>query len=533
MNENDILALLNEHESPAPKHHLASGSAAFYMKQGAIAKEQETLLHTLKSKGIGAMNVALEIEIVLNEDPMPGTPRDATGKRHWERRKQDFLNAVDERIKNAKDKPEADSLNEQRAIISRFNARETLFHDLIHDKEVVPLIHPVPLRYYPDKQALSYYDNKDVFELRMIPLDARQTAAIHRTLIHRLESLMAEYNISRANEFVYHYNVSFEKDGKNVLDPKHPAYTTTGKALLQGIAQVKSEAAAMFYKPDTLLLSRLPNVSMGPARKMALRLAGSGQEARLEIPLEADDQLHDFGLINMVLAAGALHGISNPPPVNTYEQVEMKRRGFFKTPSYDAWYVTHVLNGMTIEPGGNITLFEPYTRDNVNILAPILGLPPIKGTGKRETFAKKQQEETVVEFFKHVRITEEHGKPKVHWPKNSGVSPDIIRWLEAQIEGVDMVPVLSLQPGLVTVAISPTPSERRGEYIARLEQSQVLNTQLTPDTMQDLVESLSALHEKPSTLAAANARRVLAAPARSASAMTHVAEHTTSPLPGG
>ncbi len=513
MKEDDILALLSE-PSPRPAilAPLASNSPAFYMDKALLESEHDRLLAKLKTKGITDIRNGLEIEIVLHEFPLPGAPHDKHGKLYWERQKEKGLAAFDRRIEEAEDGMSRMALVEQRKIYSKLNAREVLFHELVNDKDIVPLIQPHPLKYYPEREALSYYDNPDVFEVKTHTHDARETAAINAKIIHKVESLMADYDLGRASEYCYHYNFSLWKDGRNITNPAEPEFKTTGRDSLQGVAQALRQSPPVLFGKKDLERPRLPNVSVGPARTMSLRIAGNGEEGHVELPLVLDDNLHNMTLLGNIIAAGALHGLENPQARHESEAMEVKRRVFTQPKGYDPWYVTHVLNGLTVEKDGSVKLWEPYTRKNTNILAPIMGLPPIKATGTRATDMRQKQEETLVDFFKNVKITEDAGHIHIAYPHGKGISDDKIAWLEKNITAVDLVPTYSLDPGLVGLAISPTPRDRKGEYIARMQESPVLSGQFSPHFMEELRGALSAVHEPPSELALANARKTASAP---------------------
>ena len=496
-------------ELPPP---VAAHSPAYYADKELLTYEQESLLGKLRARGVTQVKTALEIEFVPDEAAPPDSgARLPDGRHYWEARKQAILDEYAQRIASARDVPAQATLQQEAALIRDvFGPRETLYYDLVHDKEVAGLLVPQSrvLSYDPVKKKTSYEDARGVFEIRMRPMDARKLERAHATVVNTLEHLLARYDLQKNENYTYHYNFSLWQGDKNLNDPCQPEFKTVTPHIMQGVARALHEAEPALYTKEEMKAERLPSFTLGPARLQSLRVVGEGELGRAELRLSDDNHLHNFTLLNVLVMAGALHGLKQaqaeaPGPA----EVAVRRKAVFRAKSEDAFPIAHVLGGMTVRDDGSVIVPAPYLRnieEKLPVFARSLGL--ISGTARRLSVSEQGRlTGKIFELFNGVHIEDSGGKARLRWPKVKGIADDRLAALSAQIESVGgLMPTLELSPGFPSTTRSLTPGDRIGERVLHMENNTALCEGCSREFLDDMRAALRALLGDPSVTAEKN-----------------------------
>lgn len=503
MNDEDILRLLND-VTPHPKRLVAKKSFTYTLDDTLLRSEEMRLRDALKEHGVTALKAGLEVELVLEEMPPPDSmSKDEHGIMHWEHRKQQFIHQQQNAIAKTEDTAERRRLEEELSLMQGFNARETLFHELIHDPEVSAVITPIPLTQLPGQAAIAYYDYRDKLELSTRLLDARDMQGVHDVIVHKIDALMAEYDLQKQCEMCFHYNFSFWNGETNLFDPLRFDEQPIALELARGVARVLHDSPVAFYTAEQMRESPIPGISLGPSRAMHMRMAGSGADARCELRLGVgsgvDEALHDFTFLSVLLMAGAKYGLETAEQDKKQERTPiLKRRGAFSYATPDAAYVAHVLNGLTIHEDGTAECYAPYVQSIAHILGRVLDMLPRRYNEYTLPEDKKEAlGEKLITFFNGIRIEENNGSQTLAWPPNRNIPKHAQVWLKENITLDALMPALVLDIPYPMLTATRNPSQKPTEYAMRMRESAALARVLSPEFRADLSDTLSSTFDLP------------------------------------
>lgn len=233
------------------------------------------------------------------------------------------------------------------------------------------------------------FDGENVLEFRSSPQTPKNAMENHDAFLSVLKEQMEFYELEHIREYeqvtpITNIHINFSnwqyRDGEyqNVTDPAHPDFGTVGANIAKAYAD-KVAGSDIFQKPG---FSDIADVRIGPSREDALRMAGSGDTARIElrglhIVLDGENDspnpvsLENIStLINLMDVARREQSGNTEPP----EDVSVEKRPILESSGKEKKIFTHALHGGTIADNGRILPNKAYITKNAHKLVRELGL---------------------------------------------------------------------------------------------------------------------------------------------------------------
>jgi hypothetical protein len=375
-----------------------------------VQPEIENLTSTLKSRGIDQTLLAFEIEFLCNEDPLKGNEK-------WIELREEILSELHRRAELfGVTTPEGSELLKKAEQASQFTAREVLMFDLIdRDERTRELLLPL---FGQQRDGTGYYDAEGILELKFQPLPVEDAVEGHHKLLSVLFEKATELGlVIDSGKIGHHLNVSFWREGQNLLEGDHPEYATTGALIVSGIAQAVFDSGP-FVLPAYYLNKELKSsLAVTVDRENMLRIANGRIELRLDGP---PTQVDPDTVIPIVLA-GAAFGLrdqhqhqlpsSLKPPV-LQERPNVRANEAHKV-------VCHFLDNSLVDAKGNLSFPNHYFAAKEWDLAHQLRLIPDMPNPDLAMWTVLVFRNEMKEFFQNVTVDRTSSPPTLVWPSNT------------------------------------------------------------------------------------------------------------------
>lgn len=236
----------------------------------------------------------------------------------------------------------------------------------------------------------SYYDSVGCLEIKSKPMSPNEHTQFKHVLLDAIQEKAATYGLKLQNPPELHMNVSFWKDGKNLLDPAHPGFKTTGAKIVNGIMLAANHTHQFGHNLD--------RASLGPSREDDFRIIGEGNRARLECRIQS---MYEGGmawrdpetLLEYVVKPGAAYGLEH----GDIAGMDFPKRGAFTRTGENFKLLLHTLQGSTLTERGDgsygIVSPKGYVWEKAEDIAQELGLTFAQGSN-RQSYIQAVQELT-------------------------------------------------------------------------------------------------------------------------------------------
>ncbi len=439
-----------------------------WMLDAELPDEITRQMGQLRALGVDEVRVGLEVEFIVPEMPKPADmmvdPRFPPEKnKHWEE--------VREKIR----------LTDPDAAAQLTNAREVMMYDLLHLNETTRgMLEP--------QEPKNYYDNKDVLEVRLKPTDPQSAVNNHAAFMATLEELAYTYGLESGfkNERPpgVHLNMSYWKEGKNLLDPFHPEFATTGKLLLEGMLRATHDSHPSIYAagvplPEGNINSpHLNDSSLGPSRTDQLALRGSGEEARVQLALVAEPERNHLAMNISNMLAGAVYGLDTSLDAEYKAEHMMKavpaQRLFVRHDYERPCTLVHVLTASVVKEDGTLIPPTGYLKEAAATHGKWLGVvKPEEESHLRSNPQKTGRLAQQLEhFFSQIKLVD----GALVFPEKHPFNAEAVAEFKRHLGAAQAVPTLVIEPGYGNKTTLRQSHDIMGERALRMQESHALAT---------------------------------------------------------
>ncbi|MDD3370797.1 MAG: hypothetical protein PHE27_03105 [Alphaproteobacteria bacterium] len=370
-----------------------------------LPTEIEKLADRLSGLGIEQARVGLEFEFSLPETP----PNESAT---WQKAKSRILSDLGAQIDKAP-RDEKAALEAKRDAVAAFNAREILMYELLED-DARKNGYLEPL-FGSGHDGNGYYDGENMLELKMAHCDVRAYLERKEKILRALSEKAESFGLPLSSRPNTHINLSFWKNGQNLFLPDHPEFSTTGKALVEGMTRALYDSVALMTNQNGLD-TPTDAFCYSPSRASAMRSA----YGRYEILFGCVESKQRPDLITTLGLAGALYGLIETDRAEIAE-ARVVKSPLIGRPKNKYKLLTHALNGARLNDDGTLTFSQDYLSNNAGHLAYELGLVQAPPSGYEQMlFIIKSLSSNyifrlpIVNFMDCIQI--DPAKNRISWP---------------------------------------------------------------------------------------------------------------------
>ncbi|MEI7670411.1 MAG: hypothetical protein WCJ33_10050, partial [Pseudomonadota bacterium] len=261
----------------------------------------------------------------------------------------------------------------------------------------------------------GYYDGIGVLELKLNHATPSEILHNRHAVLDAIYNKATDLGLIVKSPPSQHVNISFWKDGKNILDD---ANDQLGKKLIEGVVRSMYDSLPVLIDKYQMQ-KEFPNLFELNVNREGLLRSASG---RIEIRPSADGYIQDPNTMLPLIIAGANYGleqekqehIATSSIVNNASIQHSRER--FKVTS-------HILSNSTLRSNGTLIAPEDYITSSADKIAYELGLSDIypEGGSIMNLFSGESKfAPFLIEFFKKVTITPQEnaeGEYSITWPQ--------------------------------------------------------------------------------------------------------------------
>lgn len=443
-------------------------NAFSWMLDAELPDEIARQMGQLRTLGVDEVRVGLEVEFIVPKMPQPADmmvdPRLPPEKnKHWEE--------VREKIRST----------DPTAAAQLTNAREVMMYDLLHlNENTRDLLEP--------QAPKNYYDNKDVLEVRLKPAAPQNAIHNHTQFMATLEELAYTYGLESGfrNERPpgVHLNMSYWREGSNLLDPFHPEFTTTGKRLLEGMLRSAHDSHPSIYAAGVQLPEgninspHLNDSSLGPSRTNQLALRGSGEEARVQLALVAEPERNHLAMNISNMIAGAVYGLDEHLDAEYKAEHMMKavpaQRLFVRHDYEQPCTLVHVLTASLVKEDGTLIPPTGYLKEAAATHGKWLGVVRPEEENHLRSNPQKtgRLAQQLEQFFSQIKLVD----GALILPEKHPFNVEAVTEFKRHLGEAQAAPTLVIEPGYGNKTALRQSGDIIGERVLRMRESHVLAT---------------------------------------------------------
>lgn len=370
------------------------------------------LLDALAAQGI-MMRMGAELELVLSVGALTHCDDALNQMAHALVKKES--DAFNRAVTTEKKRYHAERL----LAIREFNARDFV---MMHLLESDPLTSGVFEHSFGRRQGgAGYYDNENVFELRTEILSAETFFELYTAAQRRVLEAVYQYRFKISSNLSQQLNVSFWRDGKNILLCETPEDEALTRKIIRGMGWATEEGYSLYF-PSEARYNRGSVPVISPSRFSTIRHA----HGRLEIKGFHNESQHL--IVPAVMAAGVVSAVLDPV---MSAEIEKKARPVSRIivpglsfASSDAPWLRHVFTACVVDvKKRTLTPDKDYIKMSATKV--LAQLNPDDPAFKKEKPAKKSElpqspkhhQKIVSAIVSLARIFQDKGGWHLQWPK--------------------------------------------------------------------------------------------------------------------